>query len=160
VSFTISGQPSSSPTTSATVPHSSHRPAHLRRTAPTIPHTSDALGQHFVTAVADPRRRSCEVRLRSSLPISSTATTYENPVRANTPPMATDMTTRSVLQRAREGFGGGSNGGGQRSHGRGQWKVSVCNKTELVGAVEHNYACTAPPFSDDQRSSACFFLNF
>ncbi|QCE14075.1 hypothetical protein DEO72_LG11g1073 [Vigna unguiculata] len=34
-------------------------------------------------------------------PISSTATTYENPVRANTPPMATDMTTRLALQRAR-----------------------------------------------------------
>jgi len=40
----------------------------------------------------------------------------------------------------REGFGGGSNGGGQRSHGRGRWKVSVCNRTELVGAVVHNYA--------------------
>ncbi|QCD82912.1 alpha-N-arabinofuranosidase [Vigna unguiculata] len=66
-SFTISGQPSSSPTTSATVPHSSHRPAHLRRTDPTIPHTSDALEQHFVAAVADPRRRSCEVCPRSSL---------------------------------------------------------------------------------------------
>ncbi|QCD94760.1 Uncharacterized protein family UPF0503 [Vigna unguiculata] len=66
-SFTISGQRSSSPTTSATIPHSSHRPAHLRRTAPTIPHTSDALGQHFVAAVVDPRRRSCEVCPRSFL---------------------------------------------------------------------------------------------
>ncbi|QCD92419.1 hypothetical protein DEO72_LG5g482 [Vigna unguiculata] len=50
--FNISGQPSSSPTTNATVPHSSHPPAHLQRTAPTILHTSDAPSYRFVACTA------------------------------------------------------------------------------------------------------------
>jgi len=73
-SFTISGQPSSSPTTSATVPHSSHRLAHLRRTTPTIPHTSDAPGQHFVACTAPPFSDD----QRSSAPPSRTPLTHSS----------------------------------------------------------------------------------
>lgn len=40
----------------------------------------------------------------------------------------------------REGFGGGNDGGGQRSHGRGRWKIAVGNRIGLVGEVVHNYA--------------------
>jgi len=40
----------------------------------------------------------------------------------------------------REGFGGGNDGGGQRSHGRGRWKISVSIRIGLVVEVVHNYA--------------------
>ncbi|QCE03268.1 hypothetical protein DEO72_LG8g1292 [Vigna unguiculata] len=45
---------SSYPTSSAplTVPHTSHRPAHLRRTPPTILHSSDVSGHRFVACTA------------------------------------------------------------------------------------------------------------
>ncbi|QCE14553.1 hypothetical protein DEO72_LG11g1556 [Vigna unguiculata] len=81
-SFTISGQPSSSPTISATVPHNSHRPAHLRRTAPTIPHTFDAPGQHFVACTAPHRpflMTSATLRHRPTpLPPSLTPLTHSS----------------------------------------------------------------------------------
>ena len=59
-----------------------HRPAHLRRTAPTISHTSDAPGQHFVACTAPHRpflTTSVALRHRpAQLPPSRTPLTHNS----------------------------------------------------------------------------------
>jgi len=90
--------------------HLLQRPAPPSRTAPTVQHISDA--QHPPSRTPLTLKGSISSPLLSTpavapvrsvpaapFPISSTATTYKNPVRANTPSMATDMTTRSVTSR-------------------------------------------------------------
>ncbi|QCE06590.1 hypothetical protein DEO72_LG9g1604 [Vigna unguiculata] len=83
-SSSLISSPSSSPTTSTTVPHSSHRPAHLRRSRPAFRRL-----HHTAPPFSDDQR--------SSAPPSRTAPSVSHTSEAQLPPSCTPLTLQAIV---------------------------------------------------------------